>query len=166
MMISLNRKWAQQYFDSLVSSVAAMIEDQPFVVQRVYTCSGTAHTNQKFFPKELKCTSWSDPSTGLPLVTSLLPEIGMTGGIHLSTIHSASVEIVQMRPKGGKNKEPAIVDYNQKMNVVDTTDQHLSYYILTKRKTTKWWKKIFWQLIDLYILNSSCLSKKKTPVQE
>ena len=41
------------------------------------------------------------------------------------------------------------------MNGVDLTDQYLSYHSLTKRKTIKWWKKLFWRLIDICILNAA-----------
>ena len=34
------------------------------------------------------------------------------------------------------------------------TDQHISYYSLTQRKTIKWWKKVFWGMVDISILNS------------
>ena len=83
----------------------------------------------------------------------------------LSTIHSWSVVDVQKRPKGITETEhipcpTAIVEYNYCMNGVDIADQHLSYYSLTKRKTTKWWKKLFWRLIDMCILNSYCVPQE------
>lgn len=81
----------------------------------------------------------------------------------MSTIHGASVKVVHKRPKGGRDREPipcpsAILEYNQYMNPVDLADQHLSYHSLTVRKTIKWWKKLFWRLIDTAILNSSIVS--------
>ena len=70
----------------------------------------------------------------------------------MSTLHKKAVEEV-MRPKGAKEKSThcpsMIVDYNQNMGGVDLTDQYLSYYSLTKRRTLKWWKKVFWRLIDM-----------------
>ena len=40
--------------------------------------------------------------------------------------------------------------YNGLMNLVDLSNQLISYYELN-RKTVKWWKKIFFNLIDNYI---------------
>jgi hypothetical protein len=40
------------------------------------------------------------------------------------------------------------------MSGVDLADKQLSYYFLTQRQTIKWWKKIFWRLIDIAIINS------------
>ena len=75
---------------------------------------------------------------------------------------------MQKRPKGGKEKEPipcpsAVVEYNQSMNGVDITDQYLSYFSLTKRKTTKWWKKLFWRIIYICILNSFVVFRVNNP---
>ena len=48
----------------------------------------------------------------------------------------------------------AVYNYNQFMGGVDLVDQNLSYYSLTLRRTIKWWKKVFWRLIDISIINS------------
>ena len=40
------------------------------------------------------------------------------------------------------------------MGGVDLTDQHLSYYSLTTRRSVKWWKKVFWWLVDISIVNT------------
>ena len=63
------------------------------------------------------------------------------------------------RSKGAKEKKSTpcpsmIVDYNQNMGGVDLTDQYLSYYYLTTKRSLKWWKKVFWRLIDICVLNS------------
>ena len=53
-----------------------------------------------------------------------------------------------------KTTKRVIADYNQNMGGVDLTDQYLSYYSLTTRRTLKWWKKVLWCLIDVSVLNS------------
>ena len=121
---------------------------------------GTVRINRKHFPTALKHLSLKRPQYKFATYKSF------TAGIwhdrrdvtFLTTIHSAAIETVQKRCKGGKDKEPipcptAITEYNQNMNGVDLTDQYLSYHSLTKRKTIKWWKKLFWRLIDICILN-------------
>ena len=77
----------------------------------------------------------------------------------LSTAHNQSVTSVMKRPKGSREKVPVasptcVQDYNMYMGGVDLSDQHLSYYSLTQRCTLKWWKKFFWRMIDISILNS------------
>ena len=134
-----------------------------------YTC-GTVRTNRRHFPDGLKYNKLERPQYRFATSGKC------TAGIwydrrdvtFVSTIHSASVEIVEKRRKGEKDKEPipcptAIVEYNQYMNGVDLADQHLSYHSLTVRKTTKWWKKLYWRLIDLCILNSSIVFRQNHP---
>ena len=86
----------------------------------------------------------------------------------LSSIHNRSVQTAMMRPKGGREKVPIpcptpVYDYNQFMGGVDLVDQHLSYYSLTLRRTIKWWKKVFWGLIDISIINSWIIFRLNHP---
>ncbi len=134
-----------------------------------YDC-GTIRTNRKHFPTALKHLSLKRPQYKFATYKCFTAGIGhdRRDVTFLSTIHSASIEMVQKRPRRGKDKEPipcptAIVEYNQNMNGVDITDQYLSYHSLTKRKTVKWWKKLFWRLIDICILNASVIYKINNP---
>jgi hypothetical protein len=52
------------------------------------------------------------------------------------------------------------------MGGVDLTDQCLSYYSLTQRRTVKWWKKVFWRLVDISILNSWIIFRTNWPASE
>lgn len=77
----------------------------------------------------------------------------------LSTMQNESVVSVLKQPKGSKDKQPLpcpsiIDDYSNYMGGVDLTDQHLSYYSITTRRTVKWWKKVFWRLVDITIVNA------------
>ena len=83
-------------------------------------------------------------------------------------MHNTSATTVMKRPKGGHEKRPLpcptmINDYNMYMGGVDLTDQHLSYYSMTTRKTLKWWKKTFWRLIDICILNAWIIFHQNVP---
>jgi len=56
-------------------------------------------------------------------------------------------------------KPSAMLDYNKYKTGVDRSDQMLSYYSF-ERKTIKWWKKLFFRLVDLVVVNSHILHKK------
>lgn len=86
----------------------------------------------------------------------------------LTTMHNMSVTTVLKRPKGERDKRPlscptCIADYNQHMGGVDLMDQQLSYYSLTQRRTLKWWKKVFWHLIDITVVNSWIIFRSNNP---
>jgi len=77
----------------------------------------------------------------------------------LSTTHNQSVTSVMKRPKGSCDKElvacpSCIPDYNLYMGGVDLSDQHLSLYNMIQHRTLMWWKKVFWRMIDIAVLNS------------
>ena len=93
---------------------------------------------------------------------------GKTERMYLLCTHKKAVEEVMKRPKGAKEKKSTpcpsmIVDYNQNMGGVDLTDQYLSYYYLTTKRTLKWWKKVFWRLIDICVLNSWVIYRSNFP---
>ena len=46
---------------------------------------------------------------------------------------------------------------------VDLMDQQLSYYSLTRHRSLKWWKKIFWHLIDMAVVNSWIIFRTNNP---
>lgn len=61
-----------------------------------------------------------------------------------------------------KLKKPAsVVEYNANMHAVDRCSMQISY-IQCIRKTTKWYKKLFFHFLDASVLNSITLYKYKT----
>jgi hypothetical protein len=58
-----------------------------------------------------------------------------------------------------KMKPSAVLDYNKYKTSVDRSDQMLSYYSF-ERKTIKWWKKLFFRLFDLVVVNARILHNK------
>lgn len=58
------------------------------------------------------------------------------------------------------HKPELTATYNKFINGVDRADQLLSYYSMNK-KTRKWWKKVFWRLIELCITNMHQIRKFK-----
>jgi hypothetical protein len=58
-----------------------------------------------------------------------------------------------------KIKPTAVLDYSEYKTGVDRLDQMLLYYSF-ERKTIKWWKKLFFHLFDLAIVNAHILHTK------
>lgn len=89
----------------------------------------------------------------------------------LTTFHN---NILSATEKNNKNGEPifkpeCVLKYNQSMGSVDKTDMLLSS-IECVRKTIKWYKKVYFHLIDLSLLNSysvySTINGKKIPLAQ
>ena len=134
-------------------------------------CAGTVKTNRKDFPVQLIPEETMDPGSfrfataGQPTAVWWRDRRDVYA---LSTMHNKSVVNVLKRPKGSHEKQPLpcpsiIDDYNQYMGGVDLIDQHLSYYTMTKRRSLKWWKKVFWRLIDITIVNAWIIFHKNHP---
>ena len=76
--------------------------------------------------------------------------------IMISSACSAGITEVQNR-KGEVVQKPVAVDtYNHSMNRVDCNNQHCTYYSFV-RKTLKWWRKIFFYLLECSTVNSYIL---------
>ena len=86
----------------------------------------------------------------------------------LTTIHQAGFVGVERRnrhaPGGRENVEKpiAIVEYNHYMGGVDRGDQLLSYYGFAHR-TRKWWRRVFFFLLDTAVVNSYILYTEEHP---
>ena len=78
--------------------------------------------------------------------------------IMLSTDCSGNMVQVPRRRSGAPPQaKPMVVHtYNQHMNGVDIADQHSVYYSFL-RKTVKWWRKMFFWLIETSVVNSYIL---------
>jgi hypothetical protein len=82
----------------------------------------------------------------------------------LSTIHQATVSVLTKTDRNGDPivKPTCIVDYCSLMGGVDLSDQINQYYSCL-RKTSKWYKKLFFYLLNLCIINAFILYRKFGP---
>ena len=86
----------------------------------------------------------------------------------LTTIHdntSVAVERRNRHAAGGWEtvmKPQVIVEYNRYMGGVDHADQLLSYYGFGHR-TVKWWRRAFFFLLDMAVVNSYILYTLQNP---
>jgi hypothetical protein len=79
----------------------------------------------------------------------------------LSTMHSADMVDSGKRARDGNPvMKPAVaVDYNQGMGGVDRSDQYAKTYHIA-RKSKKWYRKLFFHLLDMAITNAWLVFKK------
>ena len=83
----------------------------------------------------------------------------------LSTFHSDDMVEVRRRTRSvanGVNKPIMIHSYNQHMGGVDKSDQLILYYGFPHR-SIKWWKRVFFHLLDLSVVNASILYNIASP---
>jgi hypothetical protein len=70
------------------------------------------------------------------------------------------VETPVLRGAHQNTKPSAVWDYNKYKIGVDKPDQMLPYYSF-QRKSVKWWKKLFFHLFDITLVNAHILHQKK-----
>lgn len=131
---------------------------------------GTLRMNRRGIPESIKGTIKKGETKVVNLDESMLAikwsdkrEVTV-----LTTIHQAGSVSVGRRNRhapGGREtvqKPAAIVEYNQYMGGVDRADQLLSYYGFAHR-TRKWWRRVFFFLLDTAVVNSYILYTEDHP---
>ena len=77
----------------------------------------------------------------------------------ISTMHTTNFEAVSKY--GGKQsvQEPlCVIDYNKYIGIVDKVDMVLST-VNSTRKSLKWYRKLFFHLMDICVWNAYCMYK-------
>lgn len=158
------------YIDNFYTSPQLLLD----LLDKGIYCTGTVRTNRTGFPVSLiPPTKSMNPGT-YRFATACGNKLTAVWWrdrrdvFMMSTVHKKSVQYVMKRPKGSHEKQPMpcpimIAEYNNSMGGVDLTDQQLSYYSMTTRKTLKWWKKVFWRLVDICIVNSWIIFRTNFP---
>lgn len=172
LMKDLTGKWHKVFMDNFYSAPALFLD---LLENSTYAC-GTVRQTRKHFPEQLKVNKKLKQNCLKPTEYRFATTNDITAALWhdrkdifmLTTMHNNSVTIINKRPKGSREKvdmpcPSAIADYNEFMSGVDISDQHLSYYSLTVRRMIKWWKKVFWRLLDICILNSSIILRSNYP---
>nr|CAB3255292.1 intraflagellar transport protein 140 homolog [Phallusia mammillata] len=80
----------------------------------------------------------------------------------LSTYHNADTELhsrYTMDRREEIQKPVVVCDYTSHMGAVDRADHYCASYSFT-RKTLRWWRKLFFWLVELSIVNSFLLFKQ------
>ena len=73
----------------------------------------------------------------------------------LSSMHAAEIVNTQKKHRNGKDiiKPQYVLSYNNGMSGVDRSDQQASIYQCV-RKSVKWYKKLFFYVLDMCVVNS------------
>ncbi|KAJ8353490.1 hypothetical protein SKAU_G00210570 [Synaphobranchus kaupii] len=75
----------------------------------------------------------------------------------LTTVHPSSMaQSGRLEPKV---KPACVLDYNKKMGAVDRADM-ITSFVDCARKSTKWYKKLFFHLLDTAVLNAYTVHRK------
>ena len=155
------------FFDNFFSTVK-LAED--LLKDGIYCCA-TARANRKDFPKDLAAKS--------PIVKRLKrresihrrkENVVATAWKDKKIVHFLSTqsnpignETVNRKQRDGTIIQvpsvPVVKSYNASMGGVDLHDQLRGYYSLGK-KSKKWWRYLFWFVMDLSIVNAFILEKK------
>jgi hypothetical protein len=121
---------------------------------------GTVNPNRKGMPVfeqvekgqcsavHVKPLKWSDKRYVHMLTTVFTANQKDTGEIHFKTGESI------INPE-------CIIEYNNKMGAIDKADMQVSF-VGCARKSLKWYKKVFFHLIDLSLYNSYVMFQVKT----
>ena len=125
---------------------------------------GTLRTNRKGVPQKIREKSSLNKGETICMNNGELQIIKWHDNRDvnmISSIHSTSMAQTGKndRQTGEAIQKPlAVIDYNKNMGGVDRSDQMLQYQAF-RRRTMKWWKKAFFHLLDLAVLNSYILYK-------
>ena len=131
---------------------------------------GTLRLNRRGLPAAIKESVKKGEMKAFQLDTSMLAIKWVDKRVvtALTTIHDDSVVTVERRSRkavGGREtvqKPKAIVEYNKYMGGVDLADQLLSYYGFGHR-TVKWWRRAFFFLLDMAVVNGYILYTQQNP---
>ncbi|XP_059165630.1 piggyBac transposable element-derived protein 4-like [Physella acuta] len=127
--------------------------------------TGTVQINRVGFPKALKliklqhmesrywmhedkilCVTWKDKKAKKPVIMA------------------STKAIVDNAITKNDTVKPAVIhDYNFNMNGCDRADQMIGYYGVHNRKTRKWWKKIFYWILEVTTVNAFILHRLTRP---
>lgn len=128
---------------------------------RKINCCGTVKHTRQFMPKFDKT---KEKGTVQYFATERMLALKWTDkrDVHmLTTMHNNSTRMTQTSRGIEVEKPTCIIAYNENMGGIDKTDMLLST-TESIRKTVKWYKKVFFHLLDYSVLNSHVIYKMKT----
>lgn len=146
-------KGYQIYMDNYYNSPKLFNE---LCLMETYAC-GTVQTNRKLIPKAFKQVKKLNQGDVIyRRINNLLAlKFHDKRDVHvLSTFHEATFTVMNRLDRNGD-----IVDYCKFMVRVDLSDQICQYYAVL-RKSVKWWKTLFFHLLNVLLVNVYVLYRK------
>lgn len=153
------------YTDNYYTSPALFAD----LFQKGFGACGTVRVDRRGVPHEMRCTVRKGDVVTAAVDESVtaLKWMDKRPVVMLSSIHDSSMVAKRRRSRlapGGTDevmKPKMIEEYNNKMGGVDKSDQLLSYYGFPHR-TVKWWKRAFYHLVDLAIVQAYTLYRQSS----
>ena len=146
--------YTDRYYSSLPLAVALGDRSTAF--------TGTLMRNRKGLPSPIRVASKrtaNEVGMGESWFWNGKHQREKSSVIMVSTEHPAVTTTVQLSRNRGVVQIPlVVVKYNQSMNGVDRADQNSVYYSFI-RKSRKWWRKLFFWLVEVAVVNSFILYK-------
>lgn len=145
------------YFDNFYTSYL-LVKD--LLAQRTFSC-GTIRSNRIGFPADLRVHERLRRGDAHFRKTNGITAVRWCDKrdvFAMSSLHGNKMQVIPQRRGEGEPivKPSMIVDYNMYMNGVDKCDQLLVSYALC-RKSTKWWVRLFFRLLDMSVINAMVL---------
>ncbi|KAJ8381295.1 hypothetical protein SKAU_G00020730 [Synaphobranchus kaupii] len=123
---------------------------------------GTVRLNRRgmpTFPKKMKRgeVTFRENGTQLAVKWQDKRDVNFLTTVHPSSMaQSARLDHFTGEPKV---KPACVLDYNKKMGAVDRADM-ITSFVDCARKSTKWYKKLFFHLLDTAVLNAYTVHRK------
>ena len=143
-----------RYYTSIPLTTALLTHDTMF--------TGTAMKNRKKLPSTIRHKGFTVRAgethafrDGRLLALAWQAETKKTPLIMVSSCGSAQLVTIATRCEN-VSKLAVVNSYNHSMNGVDVADQLTVYYSFVG-KTRKWWRKIFFYLLEVSVVNSYLL---------
>ncbi|XP_018401793.1 PREDICTED: piggyBac transposable element-derived protein 4-like [Cyphomyrmex costatus] len=154
------------YFDNFFTGVDLLISLKN---DHIFAC-GTVRSNRSGLPRNKQIADkkmrheesmFTTSNTGLRFIKWMDKKVVTS----LSNYHDPCEETtVTRKQKDGSIKEinsPVMsTDYNKHMGYVDNADRLVSSYKID-RKSKKWWHRIFWNFVDVAVVNAFIIYTKK-----
>ena len=135
-----------------------------YLTSKSFYYTGTIDARRRNLPVQLKTLKldhlqmkWYIYKDGKYLCVAFHDKKAKKNVFVVSSLSDSSTTPVETRRGLTVQKPTMITAYNNNMNGCDRADQNVGYYGMHKRKSIKWWKKIFHWLLELCHINARIL---------
>ena len=137
-----------------------------YSLRKRFYLTATVQARRKGFPADLKTLKLSHGdqrywlSDDKNIMVCAFQDKKAKKHVIMASTDATNDSVIVKAGKGTKSKPEIIDKYNQYMNGCDRADQNIGYYGLHTRRSTKWWKKIFFWVLEITVSNAFVLFKQ------